>query len=497
MKLENLLQGIEIIKSSGDLSREICGISHNSRDIKPGFLFVALKGKNYDGHDFISEAIGNGATAIVLEDESKLPQTNLPIILVPSSRKALAELSTRFYDYPSRKLKLIGVTGTNGKGLTCHLAYHIFRAYGYNSAYLGTLGAHLNSENLPWTTKTTPEPEVIQETLSKIVKQKGEIVLMEVSSHSIAQYRNWGCEFDAMVFTNLSQDHLDYHETMESYFQTKLRLFTIYPQHSSKKSTAIINIDDPYGKRLLKQISLSYITYGTSHSATVRGYLLEQDFSYLLFHLVTPTGETDIRLPLGGVFNLYNALAASAIAYTFDVPLEIIKKGLESVSPLPGRFEVIDEGQNFPVIVDYAHTPEGIEELLSSVVPIAKGKKIILFGCGGDRDRGKRPIMGKIAVQLADLAIITSDNPRSEEPSKIIEEILSGVPQDKMDQVIVEPDREKAIRLAIEVAQKGDCVLIAGKGHETYQIFRDKVIPFDDREVVRKILRERLNATHT
>ncbi len=495
MRLTKLLHNTEIVKSRGDLSREIKGISHDSREIKPGYLFVAIRGEQFDGHDFINEAVEKGASALVVEDEAKLPLLGPPSIVVRSSRKALAELSARFYNHPSRRLKLIGVTGTNGKGLTCHFLFHIFRAFGYKVAYLGSLGAWLDQEPLTWPNKTTPEAPLVQETLAKIAEKNGDVVVMEVSSHAIAQHRSWSCEFDMCVFTNLSQDHLDYHKDIESYFQTKLKLFLDYPPCSSKSFTSILNVDDPYGKRILKEIRTPFITYGTSNEAFVRGYIVRQDFTSLLFHLITPAGETDVRLPLGGLFNFPNALAAAATAFAQQIPLETIKQGLESTTPLPGRFENLNEGQDFPVIVDYAHTPQGIEELLISISPLCKGRKIIVFGCGGDRDRSKRPLMGRIAAELSDVAIITSDNPRSEKPGKIIEEILSGIREENRSKVIVEEDREKAISLAIRIAKRNDCLLIAGKGHETYQIFADRVIHFDDREVAKRLIKERLNAT--
>ncbi|MGC8842933.1 MAG: UDP-N-acetylmuramoyl-L-alanyl-D-glutamate--2,6-diaminopimelate ligase [bacterium] len=496
MKFAELVAGTKILRFYGDPSLGIKGISHDSREVREGYLFVAIKGEHLDGHNFIEEAIMNGAIALVVEDENKLPNTPISYILVPCARKALAELSARFYNYPSRNLKLIGVTGTNGKGLTCHFIYNIFRAKGDNTAYLGTLGAWLNEQPIHWYNKTTPEAPYIQKLFSQLVQQKP-VVIMEVSSHAIAQYRTWGCEYDVAVFTNLSQDHLDYHKDMDSYFHTKLSLFLDYPANSTKQMVSVINLDDPYGKRILKKINTPFITYGTSSEAMVKGYLLGQDFNSLSFHLITPAGETDIRLPLGGLFNFPNALAACAVAFQESIPLEIIKRGLESASPLPGRFESIVEGQNFNVIIDYAHTPQGIEELLSSVAPICRGRKIILFGCGGNRDRAKRPLMGRIATELADLAIITSDNPREEEPQKIIEEILSGISREMRKKVIVEPDREKAIKLAIEMSEEGDCLLIAGKGHERYQIFADRVVPFDDREIARKFLKEKLNGTIT
>jgi UDP-N-acetylmuramoyl-L-alanyl-D-glutamate--2,6-diaminopimelate ligase len=495
IKFAQLINGIETISLKGDPSLEIKGITHDSREVAPGYIFVAIKGEKFDGHDFIGEAIKKGAVALVVEDESKIPHSSLPYILVPSSRKALAELSARLYDYPSRRLKLIGVTGTNGKGLTCHFIYNIFKAMERNVAYLGTLGAWLNDEPIPWYNKTTPEAPYIQKLFSQL-SQDETTVVMEVSSHAISQYRTWGCEFDVAVFTNLSQDHLDYHKDMDSYFQTKLSFFLDYLSNFTKQTLSVINLDDPYGKLILKKINTPSITYGTSSKATIRGYLLQQDYDFLLFHLLTPAGEIDIRLPFGGIFNFSNALAASAVAYSENMPLEIIKKGLETSPPLPGRFENIKEGQDFTVIVDYAHTPQGIEELLSSVAPMCKGRKIIVFGCGGNRDRSKRPLMGRIASELADVVIITSDNPRGEEPKAIIDEILSGISPKMREKIIVEADREKAIKLAVEMAREGDCLLIAGKGHETYQIFADRVIPFDDREVARRFIRERINGTH-
>lgn len=491
MKFADLMKNIPYLKGEGNWSTEIRGISYDSRSVEAGFLFVALKGARLDGHEFVKEAIERGASALVLERELEGLPLDIPYAIVPSSRRALALLSSNFYRHPSRDLTLVGVTGTNGKGLTSHFLYHILRKAGVSTATLGTLGAQLNGTPLPWSERTTPEAPQIQQSLREIVDRGGEVAIMEVSSHALAQDRTWGCEFDIAVFTNLSHDHLDYHRSLEEYFRTKLRLFTLYPSASWKDFVAVINIDDPYGKILAQKITSPYITYGTSEEALVRGYIIQFSPSFLLFSLQTPEGETEVRLPLGGLFNLHNALASASVALALGVKLESIKQGLEEVSPLPGRMEIIDEGQDFTLIIDYAHTPKGLEDILLSLKPVCEGKLITVFGCGGDRDREKRPLMGKIASEISDLVIVTSDNSRSEDPNAIIEDILSGMSSSDKGRVKVEVDRETAINLAISMAEEGDCVVIAGKGHEDYQIFADRVIPFSDREKAREAVRKR------
>jgi len=467
---------------------EISGISYDSRDVKTGDLFVAWKGEHYDGHDFINDAVSRGAAAVMSETVVEIP---VPVLLVPSSRKAMPIAACAFYGNPSRRLRLVGVTGTNGKTSTTFFLQSIFEAAGFKAGLVGTLGARIGGRVIE-TEHTTPESVDIQRVLARMVDEGVEAVAMEVSSHGLAQGRTDALEFDCGVFTNLTQDHLDYHGTLDDYLSAKLRLFSEYPLYSSKKFVASVNVDDPSAESVIAAVNGEVITYGIKSPSDVRGDEINVSDSGV--SLVITSGGRSARayVPVGGYFSAYNALAAAAAGIGLGIDLNIVAEGLSRSRKVPGRFESIECGQDFGVVVDYAHTPDGLENVLTTAKELTKNRLIVVFGCGGDRDRTKRPIMGRIASEIADVVIVTSDNPRTENPEIIVREILEGIPTEKKD-VTVLVDRGEAIRHAVNIAEPGDTIVIAGKGHEDYQIFADRTIHFDDREVAAAALMERLN----
>jgi UDP-N-acetylmuramoyl-L-alanyl-D-glutamate--2,6-diaminopimelate ligase len=467
----------------------INGITHDSRDVHKGELFVCLPGGSYDGHRFIPDAISRGASALVIQqDHVQFAPSSFPYILTPNCREALPEFSAAFYDDPSQKIKMLGVTGTNGKTTTAFMIHSILQSAGKTAGVIGTLGAYCGSEKLP-SEHTTPEADQLQKLLYEMLQKGVQSVVMEVSSHAIAMKRTAACSFDGAVFTNLTQDHLDFHGDMESYFQTKLQLFTDYPSHSHKPFFASLNIDDPYGEKIAKSIHSPFITYAIHHSADIMASSIQVEPAKTSFHVQTPVGSADIRLNLGGSFQVSNALAAIGAGLGLGLDIETISRGLSDLKAVPGRFESIETSRDFSVIVDYAHTPDGLKNLLLSARNLNPARILLVFGCGGNRDRAKRPIMGKIGAEMADRVILTSDNPRHENPTDILLEIQQGLSPDA-SHVHVEKDRRTAIEMAIRQAKTGDLVILAGKGHEDYQILGDDVIPFDDREVARQILGE-------
>lgn len=481
MLLSELIESLAVKRQSGG-DAEITGISYDSRVVGPGVLFVAFRGGTFDGHNYIKDAVARGAAAVVAESDI---QADVPVVLAPDSRAVLPVLSARLYDYPSRKMILVGVTGTNGKTTTTFLIESIFRAAGKKSAFIGTLGARIGGESIE-TEHTTPESSDLQRVLAQMVDSHVEAVAMEVSSHALIQGRSDFCEFDCGVFTNLTQDHLDFHGTLEDYLKAKLSLFADYPLKSSKRFVAAVNLDDPAGKSVVDATKGEAITYGITSTADVIGSEIDVSASSLSFVISYMGQSSRVQVPLGGYFNVYNSLAAAAACLGLGIDLPTVVAGLQAAPKVPGRFESIDCGQDFGVLVDYAHTPDGLENVLRSARKLTKSRLIVVFGCGGDRDRGKRPIMGKIASELADVAIITSDNPRSEDPAAIIRDVLEGIPLDAYPKAAV--DRHEAIESALMMAEKGDVVVIAGKGHEDYQIYADRTIHFDDREVAREVL---------
>jgi UDP-N-acetylmuramoyl-L-alanyl-D-glutamate--2,6-diaminopimelate ligase len=477
----------------GAADPEVRGIAYDSRRVQPGDLFVCVRGFKNDGLQYLPDALRRGATAALLEAPSALAGNEMlggvPALLVTSAREAMARAATAFYGHPSRRLMLVGVTGTNGKTTTTYLIESICRAAGMKTGVIGTIGCRLGHEALP-AEHTTPEAPDLQCMLSQMADAGVACAAMEVSSHALALCRTLGCEFDVGVFTNLTQDHLDFHPDIEDYFRAKARLFTEYPRQSRKSFAAVINVDDPFGRRLAAETEGRVFSCGLDVGAEICAHHVEASAGGLSFH-VEAEGETRrVRLPLGGQFNVYNSLAAIGTARALGIGWEAVLEGLASATGVPGRFEsvVAADGQDFAVIVDYAHTPDGLENVLRSARALSPRRLSVVFGCGGDRDRRKRPLMGEIAARLADQVFVTSDNPRTEEPGAVIADIVSGIGSATPDRLTVEPDRRAAICAAVASAGPGDLVVIAGKGHETYQIVADRTIHFDDRDAAREAI---------
>lgn len=485
-----LLKSLDVINIHGKTNRMIKGIYYHSNQVKPDSVFIAISGFKRDGHDYIKEAISNGAIAIIRDKdipdgEISKKKKNITDILVSDSRKALALAASKFYDYPSKRLRLIGVTGTNGKTTVSYLIDSILRNDGFKVGVIGTISYRYNDCILP-APQTTPESLDLQYLLRDMVDNDVDYCILEASSHSLELQRLVGCEFHTAIFTNLGQDHLDFHKNQDIYFEAKAKLFREYPI-----KIGIINIDDPYSKRLLENLPGRVMTYSVNKRSDV---IAEDIYCFrkgISFTAKTAQGRIKIKSPLLGQHNVYNILAAIGTGICHEMDLKMIKKGIEKVRVIPGRFEKIEEGQDFMVAVDFAHTEDALKNLLQSARNITKKRLILVFGCGGDRDRLKRPLMGRVAARFSDFIIITSDNPRTEDPMKIIEEIEKGFDgmKGKKGEYIKIKDREEAITRALKLACPGDFVLIAGKGHEPYQIIGNKRKRFDDREIVRKILR--------
>lgn len=490
--LAELVKGLNVGESEGDLEHEVTGLAYDSRRVRPGDVFVCVRGLRTDGHFYVEEAVRNGAAAVVAERELPRP-VKVPFLLVTDTRLALGLMAARFFGHPSRALRMIGVTGTNGKTTTTYLVKAILEAAGHKVGLIGTIRNLAGSEELP-TERTTPESLDLQALLAHMRDVGCSHVVMEVSSHAIELKRIAGVEFDVGIFTNLTQDHLDFHGSFEAYRTAKGKFFAGLG-HTTKAGPrrAVINLDDQSAGYFTRVATVPVLTYGLGGEAQVQATEVSLTGAGLKYRLVTPQGETGLNLHLSGQFNVYNSLAAAAAGLALGCPLEVIRRGLESVSGVPGRFEVVEGGESFLVVVDYAHTPDGLENLLRAADSVAPKRKILVFGCGGDRDRGKRPLMGEIAGRMADYTVVTSDNPRSEDPAAICAEVLDGVAKTASGpeayRVLV--DRREAIYHAISVAEPGDVVLLAGKGHETYQVFSDRTIHFDDREVAREALAAR------
>jgi len=476
---------------------DVEGLAYDSREVKPGDLFVAIKGFVHDGHDFAADAVRRGAVAVMVEREVDVPR-EVPIVMVPSTRRALGLVAASFYGHPSKELGVIGVTGTNGKTTTTHLVKAVLEGAGHKVGLIGTVHVLIGNEVLP-VERTTPEALDLQRFLRSMVDAGCEYAVLEVSSHALELHRVTGCEFDVGILTNITQDHLDFHGTFERYREAKERLFTglgrtYYGARKAMPSGAVLNWDDPSGRVIARGVRVPVLGFGTSSEASLRAEDISVSADGSQFTAVLPGGERErISLRLTGRFNVYNALAALGAGLILGVPAGVCARALEGATQVQGRFQLVDGGQEFAVIVDYAHTPDGLENILNTAKEFARGRIICVFGCGGDRDRSKRPIMGRIAATLADEVIVTSDNPRSEDPAGIAEEIVEGIrglgSGAAPHTVIL--DRRAAINHAIEMAERDDVVIIAGKGHETYQIFRDRVVPFDDREVAREAVQRR------
>lgn len=467
-------------------------ITADSREVQEGALFICLKGSKVDGHDYIRQAHEAGAAAVLVEQEVDAP-SGLTVVRVSDTRRAMQIITPHFYDNPGRKMRMIGITGTNGKTTTTHLIRSILIEAGYKVGLIGTIHTLIGEKSLP-VKNTTPDVIELQSTLAAMVGEGVEYVVMEVSSHALELGRVAGCEFDVAVFTNLTRDHLDFHHTFENYALAKAKLFSMLGAADSLKEgkTAIVNADDSAAQVMLDKCSCKTITYGISNKADLVALDVEIKADGASFAAQSAHGNLPLCLKITGMFNVYNVLAAIGVALAENISPVIIKKTLESFDSVPGRFELVDAGQPFSVIVDYAHTPDGLENILKTAKQFAEGNIIVVFGCGGDRDRTKRPIMGRLAVEYGNIVIATSDNPRTEDPETILKDIEVGIYQaltnDKKYDMIV--DRYEAIKRAISLAEPRDIVIIAGKGHETYQILKDKTIPFDDREVARSLIRE-------
>ena len=457
------------------------GICYDSRQAQAGDLFVAVKGYQTDGHKYIDQALAAGAIAVVLQDEVPVA-AGVAVIKVSDSRKALALLADAFYEFPSKKLTMVGVTGTNGKTTTTHLIAAIWRKAGVKPGVIGTIHNVVGDKVLP-VTNTTPESLDLQKLLAQMVDEGVGGVAMEVSSHALALNRVAGVDYRVAVFTNLTQDHLDFHGTMEEYLAAKAQLFQTDIEY------AVINADDAAAVKLKKISQGKVYTYGIEQSADVIATDIQVTPQGVNYTVQGPWGEHKLALKLTGRFNVYNSLAAYTAAMAMGYTTEIVIEALNQVSGVAGRFELVDKGQRFAVVVDYAHRPDGLENILTTARQITSGRLITVFGCGGDRDRTKRPIMGEIAARYSDLSVVTSDNPRTEDPNAIIQDVVPGVQRiASPENYLVIADRRQAIWRAIEMAQEGDVVVIAGKGHEDYQIIGKTKYPFDDRLVATEAL---------
>jgi len=473
-----------------------------AQNMQPGGLFIAIRGFAADGHDFVQTALERGAVAVVAQRELDLP-ADIPLVLTQNSRVALSALADRFFGHPSEAMTVIGITGTNGKTTTSYLIESILREAGCTVGVIGTVNYRYAGQVFD-NPVTTPESLDLQRILAQMRDAGVTHVVMEVSSHALDLHRVDHCGFDVGLFMNFSQDHLDYHKTMESYWASKKKLFTeLLPRGpKASRAAAVVNTDDARGKELLQCKDLRLISVGLDESNAIRPEFRGQDLSGISGKIHTPAGVVEIRSPLVGRHNRENILCAVGAAIAMDLPLESVKRGIAMTTRIPGRLEPVTDRPGANIYVDYAHTPDALENVVISLRAVTRGKLICVFGCGGDRDRGKRPLMGRIAAGRCDLAVVTSDNPRSEPPMQIIEQVLTGVLQATRRQYraaeltdgfsengyLVEPDRRRAIRAAIRAAGPEDVVLIAGKGHETYQILKDGTVHFDDREEARRAL---------
>lgn len=484
VNLTQLLEYTEVINYQGNLDREITGLVYDSRLVVPGSIFVAITGYKTDGHEYIPNALALGAEAVVIQN-SKFRSGDYTWIEVPDSRMAMADLSSAIYGFPAGKMSIVGVTGTNGKTTTTNLITSILEESGYKTGLIGTIHNRIGNETIP-VHHTTPEAPDLQKLFVSFLEKGARYAVMEVSSHALDLYRVRGTEFDVAVFTNLTQDHLDFHGNMEKYLAAKGKLFASLNKKGTKqrRKFAVINADDPYAEALAEMTTAAVITYGIKKQADVRALNVKVEAKGVSFTLKYTDKEIPVLLKLTGIFNVYNCLAAISVGLVEGISIEKIINTLEKVEGIPGRFEKVDEGQDFTVIVDYSHTPDSLENCLKTAREFAAGRIITVFGCGGDRDRTKRPIMGEVSARLSDFTILTSDNPRSEEPKSIINDIIPGVSKivgkDKYLELV---DRKEAIYKAVNLARPGDVVIIAGKGHEDYQVIASRILNFSDRSV--------------
>ena len=488
MKLKSMLVGLEGLKVKGDLEIEITGIEKNSKEIKPGYLFVAIKGFSTDGHQYVENAIENGAVAVMVEEGCDLKSLKIPenvtIVMAKNTREGLAITSSNFYGNPSKKFKLIGVTGTKGKTTTTFMIKEILEKAGKKVGLIGTIATYINGKKIKDSDRTTPESLELQQIFSEMAEEGVEAVVMEVSSQSLKLHRVDGCDFDIVLFTNFSEDHIspNEHSDMEDYFNSKLKLFQMC-------KTGIVNTDDLHGAKIPGMFPESNITtYGIDNYANVLAKDITITNSYVDFKVKIKDRNERVKTCIPGRFSVYNSLAAICVAQKFGIEPEVVKQALEEVR-VPGRSELINNKLEIPIMIDYAHSPESLQNILQAVKSYTRGKVISVFGCGGDRDSGKRPIMGEISGRIADFTFITSDNPRTENPEKIVEQIEEGMKKTKGKYKVV-VDRVEAIKEAIQMATKRDIIVLAGKGHEPYQEINGVKHPFDERIIVNDIIAE-------
>lgn len=483
MKLQDLLKHLHPFTRLSDSNPEITSIENDNRKVHEGSLFICINGYTVDGHDFAKSAVKNGAAAVLAE---KPLQLDVPVIIVKDTSRAMSVIADAFYEHPTKSLHLIGITGTNGKTTTSHLIEKILRDDGTNTGLIGTMYTKIGDQVVE-TKNTTPESLTLQKTFHQMVESNVESAVMEVSSHALDMGRVHGCDFNVAVFTNLTQDHLDYHHTMDEYKRSKSLLFSQLGNTYNLENPkfAVLNIDDSASATFLRSTAAHVITYGIDHPADVHASNLEMTSSGTSFVLSIPGAEFPVKIQLVGKFSVYNVLASVAAALVSGVPIHKIIHSIENVQGVSGRFELVNAGQDYTVIVDYAHTPDSLENVLKTIKQFATRKIFVLIGCGGDRDRTKRPLMAKIACKYATDPIFTSDNPRSEEPLSILKEMEKGVIGERY---LVIPDRKEAIFTAVNSASAGDIILIAGKGHETYQIIGNQTHEFDDRLVAKEAI---------
>jgi UDP-N-acetylmuramoyl-L-alanyl-D-glutamate--2,6-diaminopimelate ligase len=491
MKLGQILEGLSGFELRGDPALEIAGMAYDSRQVSPGDLFVAIRGHHADGHGFIESAVEKGAVAVAAEKLTGR-EAKVSTLLVPDSRKALSKLALAFYANPFKTITLIGITGTNGKTTTSYLLESMIKAACGKPGVLGTVNYRFSQKQFP-APVTTPESLDLIRFSREMVDDGATHIVMEVSSHALDQGRTQDCPFNVAVFTNLSRDHLDYHKTMDEYFAAKSRLFKeLRAGKSGRQPSAVINLDDPRGKDLVAMTQAAVFTYGLGKECQVSADAIQMDRNGLKFRLRTPAGEGVVRSPLIGDFNVYNILAAAGAGIAMDLPFEDVVQGIEALKSVPGRLERVENRRRLTLVVDYSHTPDALLKAMKSLKPYVKDRLITVFGCGGDRDRGKRYDMGRLAGEHSDVAFITSDNPRTEDPLSIVKEIEKGMLDSGLKKgggnthpgkgYFLEVDRRQAIRKAVAMAEERDVVLIAGKGHEDYQVIGSERRPFSDQE---------------
>jgi len=481
MKLNYLLKGIEVINTIGNKYIDIDSITYDSKQVRPGALFFAIKGCKLNGFDFIDEAIERGAVCVV-SDAEFITYKSICKVLVKDIRAACAQMADNFYEQPSGKIDVTGITGTNGKTTIMYLVEAILYQAGRKCGTIGTISYNIGERRIP-AVNTTPSAIMLQMFLNDMVKANISNCVMEVSSHSLHQHRVDGIRYKSAIFSNLSREHLDYHKDMEAYFTSKQRLFETLQEDSD----AIINIDDDYGKRIASSAKARVMTYGIKEEADVRAFDIKTSINGSLFKVKTPSRELNLKTRLIGRYNIYNMLAAISFGLAKGINSRSIEDALRVFKGTPGRLQRIETGGDFSVFVDYAHTDDALANVLSTLKELVEKRIIVLFGCGGDRDKGKRPRMAKVAQELADFVLITNDNPRTEDPKQIIDDISKGLSDGFKDYKVIS-DRRKAIETALNMAESGDIVLLAGKGHEKYQILKDTTIAFDDCKVAEEVL---------